>query len=50
MAYTDFTLESTETELGILTRVAVLFPDLQPLPVPAWLRDALARGRGGGFG
>jgi len=45
MAYTDFTLESTETELGILAHVAVLFPDLQPLPVSDWLRETLARGR-----
>jgi hypothetical protein len=46
MAYTDFTLESTETELGIIGHVAVLFPDLQPLPVSAWLSETLARGRG----
>lgn len=43
MAYTDFTLESTETELGVIAQTAVLFPGLQPLPVPAWLHDFLAR-------
>jgi hypothetical protein len=44
MAYADFTLESTETELGIIARTAVLFPDLKPLPVSAWLRESLDRG------
>lgn len=44
MAYTDFTLESAETELGVIARPGVLFPDLKPLAVPAWLHDLLARG------
>jgi hypothetical protein len=44
MAYADFTLESAETELGIIARTAVLFPDLKPLPVSAWLRESLDRG------
>jgi hypothetical protein len=44
MAYTDFTLESTETELGITTHRGVLFPNLQPLPVPVWLQESLRRG------
>jgi hypothetical protein len=44
MAYTDFTLESAEAELGVIARPGVLFPGLQPLPVPAWLQDLLGRG------
>ncbi len=44
MAYTDFTLESAEAELGVTARPGVLFAGLSPLPVPAWLRDLLARG------
>ena len=44
MAYTDFTLESAESELGVTTRPGPIFPNLAPVPVPAWLRDLLARG------
>jgi hypothetical protein len=44
MAYNDFTLESAEAELGVVARPGVLFPRLQPLPVPQWLQDILARG------
>jgi hypothetical protein len=44
MAYTDFTLESAEAELGVTARPGSLFPKLQPVPVPAWLQDLLARG------
>lgn len=44
MAYTDFTLESTETELGVIARTVVLFPNLQPQPVSDWLSDTLGRG------
>ena len=44
MAYNDFTLESAEAELGVIARPGLLFPGLQPLPVPAWLQDILARG------
>jgi hypothetical protein len=44
MAYTDFTLESAEAELGVTARPGVLFPGLEPVPVPSWLRDLLARG------
>jgi hypothetical protein len=43
MAYTDFTLETAEAELGVMARPGVLFPGLQPLPVPAWLQDLLGR-------
>lgn len=44
MAYTDFTLESAETTLGVTTRPGDLFPGLVPAPVPGWLTDALGRG------
>jgi hypothetical protein len=44
MAYTDFTLESAEVELGVTARPGVLFPGLQPVLVPSWLRDLLCRG------
>ena len=44
MAYTDFTLESAEAELGIIARPGALFPGLEPLSVPAWLQEILARG------
>ena len=44
MAYTDFTLESAEAELGVIARPGEVFPDLQPAPVPVWLTDLLSRG------
>jgi hypothetical protein len=44
MAYTDFTLESVDTQLGVKARPGDLFPDVQPVPVPAWLREMLDRG------
>jgi hypothetical protein len=44
MAYTDFTLESAETELGVIARPGVVFPGLQPVAVPPWLREMLRRG------
>lgn len=44
MAYTDFTLESAEAELGLTTVLGPLFPGLQPIAVPHWLHDILSRG------
>ena len=44
MAYTDFTLESVEADLGVICRPGVVFPDLQPVAVPSWLTDMLTRG------
>ena len=44
MAYTDFTLESVEAELGVVCRPGVVFPDLLPAIVPGWLTDVLSRG------
>ncbi len=45
LAYTDFTLETAETLLGVRARVGDLFPTLVPAIVPDWLHDFLARGR-----
>ncbi len=44
MPYTDFTLDSAEATLGTRNQVGNLFPNLQPLAVPAWLTDSLRRG------
>lgn len=43
MAYSDFTLETAIAILGVSTKLTALFPDLDPLPVPAWLRETLSR-------
>jgi hypothetical protein len=45
MPYADFRLESVEEALGVQIRLGELFPAIEPLPVPAWLGDMLARGR-----
>jgi hypothetical protein len=47
MAYSEFTLESVARVLGVISRPADLFPDLQPVAVPAWLKETLARGAQG---
>ncbi len=44
MAYTDFTLESVETDLGIPQRPGPAFPPLTDVVPPAWLPAHLARG------
>lgn len=44
MAYSDFTLETVATKLGVTTQQEDLFPNLVPLPLPAWLREFLAKG------
>jgi hypothetical protein len=44
MAYTDFTLESVHSLLGITAQPADLFPNLVPVSVPGWLQDFLQRG------
>ncbi len=44
MSYTDFSIDSVVSDLGLNILTVDLFPDLGPLPVPAWLRDALERG------
>ena len=45
MAFTDFTLEAVETELGVTARLGVVFPDLPAMSAPVWLIEGLARGR-----
>jgi hypothetical protein len=47
MSYSEFTLESVGRILGVTSRAANLFPDLQPVPPPAWLQEQLARGTQG---
>ena len=47
MPYADFTLESAETTLGLITQVVDLFPTLEPAAVPAYLIESLATGREG---
>lgn len=44
MAYTDFTLEIAEAELGVICRPGEVFTNLQPVPPPSWLTDLLSRG------
>ena len=44
VAYSDFTLETAESLLGVRARGGNLFPGLAPATVPDWLRDFLARG------
>ena len=44
MAYTDFTLDSVESEFGISQQPGNLFADLAEVAPPAWLADQLARG------
>lgn len=44
MAYTDFSLESAEAELGVTARPGPLFSGLRPVCVPSWLEDSLRRG------
>ena len=43
MAYSDFTLETAIAKLGISTQLAILFPDLNPVPVPGWLQKTLSK-------
>ncbi len=45
MTYADFTLDSVEKALGLTIRLGELFPQIDPLPSPEWLKDNLARGR-----
>ncbi len=44
MAYTDFTLDSVEMELGITQRPGALFSHLPEIDSPSWLAPQLARG------
>src|SRR5262245_42491033 len=44
MAYTDFTIDTVRSNLGVTVHVGPIFPDISPIPVPAWLTESLARG------
>jgi hypothetical protein len=44
MAFSEFTLEAVERQLGITTQEADLFPNAPIAPVPDWLPGWLARG------
>ena len=44
MAFTDFTLESVEADLGVGQRLGPIFPELPDVVPPVWLTDQLARG------
>src|SRR6516164_11721250 len=44
MPYNDFSLETVSSVLGVSAGPADLFPNLDPVPVPSWLRDMLDRG------
>ena len=44
MAFTDFTLEAVESELGVTPHRGMLFPTLSAAIAPTWLTDGLARG------
>jgi hypothetical protein len=43
MAYSDFTLEAVAATFGVTTQQAELFPNLTPVPVPAWLQETLGK-------
>src|SRR4051794_4645848 len=47
MSYSDFTLESVASLLGVSARAAELFPTLAPIAPPVWLQELLARGAKG---
>lgn len=42
MTFADFTLEDVIAKLGVSPVTAELFPDLKPVTVPGWLKEALA--------
>ncbi len=44
MPYTDFSLETISTALGVSVETAEIFPPLSPSSVPPWLRERLDRG------
>lgn len=44
MAYSDFTLDAVHKTWGLTIRQGQLFGDVDPVEVPLWLRETLARG------
>ena len=45
MAYKEFTLSNVEQKLGITISRATLFSDVEPIQPPAWLQEALMKGK-----
>jgi hypothetical protein len=45
MAYADFSVDTVASILGVSAVLADLFPALEPMPVPEWLRTLLERGQ-----
>lgn len=45
MSYSDFSLDSAESILGLESRPEDLFPEIDAITPPTWLIDSLARGR-----
>ncbi len=43
MPFTDFTLDTIRSDLGLTLTPTALFPSAPPVPAPAWLVEALAR-------
>ena len=43
MAYSDFSLEQVSRAFGISTQAATLFPSLEPIAVPAPLKETLSK-------
>ena len=43
MPFSDFTLDSVRRKLGVTTALATIFPNLRPVPPPAWLLDGFSR-------
>ncbi len=44
MAFTDFTLDAVEADLGVTPQPGVVFPDPPGVVAPPWLADTLTRG------
>ena len=44
MIYSDFNLEQAKSKLGLKIQQTLLFEQVEPLPIPAWLQEALAKG------
>lgn len=44
MSYSEFTLETVERQLGVVTREGAIFPNATSVQVPSWLPGWLARG------
>jgi hypothetical protein len=43
MTYSDFTIESIQSQLGLAIKQDLLFAQVEPTPAPQWLQEALSR-------